>query len=164
MADRRETPVRQRYLYISALACASRTSRYLQNVPRVHVVLRGKMDSLERTLANIRSKAVELRDTFGDERQARAIEWAASLVERALQEQADERLTLAEASARSGYSPDHLARLIREGRLPNAGRPHAPRIRAGDLPRRSPRHNVVVTNGPRPYDPLADARAIGSRR
>jgi hypothetical protein len=35
---------------------------------------------------------------------------------------------LAEASAQSGYSQDHLARLIREGRLPNAGRPHAPRI------------------------------------
>src|SRR5207247_9943722 len=84
----------------------------------------GAMDSLERTLAEIRSKAAELRNSFGDEERARAIEWAASLVERALQEHAEERLTLAEASARSGYSQDHLARLIREGRLPNAGRPH----------------------------------------
>jgi hypothetical protein len=107
------------------------------------------MDSLERTLAEIRSKAVELRNTFGDEERARAIEWAASLVERALQEQADERLTLAEASARSGYSPDHLARLIRAGRLPKAGRPHAPRIRAADLPRRSRQRDLVVSKGPR---------------
>jgi AraC-like DNA-binding protein len=61
----------------------------------------------------------ELRNSFGDDERARTIEWAASLVERALREQADERLTLAEASARSGYSQDHLARLIREGRLPN---------------------------------------------
>ena len=65
------------------------------------------MDSLERTLAEIRSKAAELRNSFGDEERARAIEWAASLVERALQEHAEERLTLAEASARSGYSQDH---------------------------------------------------------
>ncbi len=123
------------------------------------------MDSLDRTLAGIRAKAAELRNTFGDEERARAIEWAASLVERALQEQGDECLTLAEASARSGYSQDHLARLIREGRLPNAGRPHTPRIRAADLPRRrSPQQNVVVSKGPRVYDPVADARAIGSRR
>lgn len=122
------------------------------------------MDSLERTLAEIRSKAAELRNNFGDEERARAIEWAASLVERALQEQGDECLTLAEASARSGYSQDHLARLIREGRLPNAGRSHAPRIRAADLPKRSRQHNVVVSKGPRAYDPVADARAIGSRR
>jgi hypothetical protein len=125
----------------------------------------GAMDSLERTLAEIRSKAAELRNSFGDEERARAIEWAASLVERALHEQAEERLTLAEASARSGYSQDHLARLIREGRLPNAGRPHAPRIRAADLPRRQSRqNNVVVSKGSRVYDPVADARAIGSRR
>ncbi len=77
----------------------------------------GAMDSLERTLAEIRSKAAELRNSFGDEERARAIEWAASLVERALQEHAEERLSLAEASARSGYSQDHLARLIgKDGR------------------------------------------------
>lgn len=36
------------------------------------------MDSLERTIAEIRSKAAELRNSFGDEERARAIEWAAS--------------------------------------------------------------------------------------
>jgi hypothetical protein len=50
---------------------------------------------------------------------------------------AGELLTLDEASARSGYSADHLARLIRRGTIPNAGRPHAPRIRASDLPRKA---------------------------
>ena len=81
----------------------------------------GAMDSLERTLAEIRSKAAELRNSFGDEERARAIEWAVSLVERALQEHAEERLTRAEASVRSGYSQDYLARLIREGRALASG-------------------------------------------
>ena len=126
------------------------------------------MDSLERTLADVRSKAAELRDSFGDEARARAIEWATAQFERALEDHADEKLTLAQASARSGYSQDHLARLIREGRLPNAGRRGSPRIRAGDLPvRPASRHQIteiVVSDRSRVYDPVADARAIGNRR
>ena len=51
---------------------------------------------------------------------------------------ADEVLTLDEAAARSGYSPSHLGRLVRQGTIPNAGRAHAPRIRARDLPPRKP--------------------------
>ena len=38
-------------------------------------------------------------------------------------------LTLDAAAARSGYSRDHLARLIRTGVLPNSGRHGAPRLR-----------------------------------
>ncbi len=139
-------------------------SRSAENVPRDHGVRGGGVEPLEGPVTEIRAKDAGVRNRFGDEERARAIEWAASLVERALQEEAEERLTLAEAAARSGYSQDHLARLIREGRLPNAGRPHAPRIRAADLPRRSPQQNVVASQGPRAYDPVADARAIGSRR
>lgn len=88
-----------------------------------------------------------------------------SQVEEALRDRADERLTLAEALLRSGYSQDHLARLVREGRIPNSGRRGSPRIRAGDLPVRpaSP-HEIVVSDRSRVYDPVADARAIGSRR
>jgi predicted DNA-binding transcriptional regulator AlpA len=120
------------------------------------------MNALRNTLIEIRSKAAELRDSFGDEPRARALEWAASQMERAIREDGDERLTLAEAALRSGYSRDHIARLIRDGRLPNAGRSGSPRIRAGDLPVRPPR--PVAGNRPRAYDPIADARAIGSRR
>jgi hypothetical protein len=36
----------------------------------------------------------------------------------------------------TGYSADHLGRLIREGKLANHGRPNAPRVRAADLPRK----------------------------
>jgi len=123
------------------------------------------VDMLRGTLTEIRTKALELRDHFGDDARARALEWAVEQVEHALTLRADERLTLAEAAFRSGYSPDHLARLIREGKLPNAGRPRAPRIRAGDLPSRgAAHHGVVVINGVRTYDPATDARAIGNRR
>lgn len=46
----------------------------------------------------------------------------------------EETLTLSEAAERSGYSADHLSRLIRHGKLPNAGRKGAPRIRRADVP------------------------------
>jgi hypothetical protein len=71
------------------------------------------MDLLERTLAEIRSKAAELRNSFGDEERARAIEWAASLVERALHEQAEERRPAEASPGRA--SQDHLARLTADG-------------------------------------------------
>jgi hypothetical protein len=87
----------------------------------------------------------ERRDSFGDEARARALEWAAAQIETAIQADDDQRLTLSEAALRSGYSADHLARLLREGRLPNAGRPGSPRSRVADLPIR-------------PGRPLADQR------
>lgn len=48
-------------------------------------------------------------------------------------------LTLTEAAKESGYSGEYLGSLIRQGRLANAGRPHAPRIRRLDLPRKASR-------------------------
>lgn len=50
---------------------------------------------------------------------------------------ADETFNLTEAAELSGYSADHLGKLVREGTIPNAGRPGAPRIRRGDLPKRA---------------------------
>jgi hypothetical protein len=49
----------------------------------------------------------------------------------------DELLTLRQAARESGYSADHLGRLVKTGAIPNAGRPHAPRIRRRDLPRKA---------------------------
>ena len=46
----------------------------------------------------------------------------------------DRLLTLTEAATHSGYSADHLGRQIREKKIPNSGRPNAPRIRLSDLP------------------------------
>ena len=45
--------------------------------------------------------------------------------------------SLVEASRESGYSADHLGRLVRDGKIPNAGRPGAPRIALKDLPRKA---------------------------
>lgn len=77
------------------------------------------------------------------------------------QSESERTLTLAEASDMSGYSTDHLSRLLREGKIPNIGRKGAPRIRLADLPRR-PR-KPLASRESRAYDPDADARSIRSR-
>jgi hypothetical protein len=46
-------------------------------------------------------------------------------------------LTLRQAAAQSGYSAGYLGRLVRQGKLPNRGRPNAPRLYPSDLPRKS---------------------------
>jgi len=71
-------------------------------------------------------------------------------------------LTLAEAAARSGYSTGHLGRLVRQGKITNAGELRAPRIRVGDLPTRP--SAVVAERRPRKYDPDTDARSLVNRR
>jgi hypothetical protein len=75
-------------------------------------------------------------------------------LEAALKEDDDQLLTLGEAAQVSGYSEDHLGRLVRDGKLVNVGRKHAPRIRRGDLPRR-----VADRRSPG-YDPRTDARDL----
>jgi hypothetical protein len=98
-----------------------------------------KADPVRDGLAEIRAKAEELRLTFGDEARARALEWAAGRVELALEQAEVEPLTLAEASTRSGYSEQHLARLVRTGQIPDQRPPGSKGriyIRASDLPTR----------------------------
>lgn len=75
--------------------------------------------------------------------------------------EAEAVLSLPQAAARSGYSVEHLGRLVREGKVPNAGRRGAPRIRVADLPRKPP---TLVSSGRRPYDPDADARTLLDRQ
>ena len=70
----------------------------------------------------------------GVEPAARAYERCARQLEESLMAEGGERLTLGEAAEESGYSTDHLGRLIREEKIPNAGRANAPRIRRADLP------------------------------
>jgi hypothetical protein len=80
---------------------------------------------------------LDLLRWHGAEQVARTVEALAEELERALQAQEDELLTLNEAAAASGFSSGHLGRDVRAGRIPNAGRPNAPRIRRGDLPKKS---------------------------
>ncbi len=46
-------------------------------------------------------------------------------------------LNLRQAAALCGYSAGYLGRLIRQGTLPNRGRPHAPRLYLSDLPHKA---------------------------
>src|SRR5574341_1168369 len=45
-------------------------------------------------------------------------------------------MKLSEASRACGYTADHLRVLIRAGKLADYGRPHAPLVRADELPRK----------------------------
>jgi hypothetical protein len=81
---------------------------------------------------------VQTLQAFGAESQAVAVQRCADDLERALDAGDGELLTLEQAARISGYSADHLGRLIRQGSLRNVGRPRAPRLRRGDLPRKAP--------------------------
>lgn len=83
-----------------------------------------------------RAEARTLRERYGLEQLAQLCETHAEELARMVTEAADEELTLAEASAESGYSERRLRELVAEGRLPNAGRKYAPRLRRADLPRK----------------------------
>jgi hypothetical protein len=107
-------------------------------------------------VAAILAKAKEFREAFGAEPQACSLEWAAVLVERALRDETDQLLTLAQAAELSGYHPDSLARMVRDGQIPDLRPPNSKgmiRIRRGDLP---------IKPG-RPHTPDADVRELASR-
>jgi hypothetical protein len=84
-----------------------------------------------------RARATELRRLAAADGAARAWECAAQELAAALAQQADELLSLAEAAEISGYHPDSLGRLIREGKLANYGTKRRPKVKRGDLPRRA---------------------------
>jgi hypothetical protein len=65
-----------------------------------------------------------------------AYEKCADALEEALALEEEAALTLQEAAAQSGYTADHLGRMVREGKIPNAGKPGSPLITKRDLPRK----------------------------
>lgn len=93
---------------------------------------------------------------------ARVFEECAADLEEALDSTGSELLTLRDAAAWSGYSADHLGRLMRLGKLSNHGRPHSPRLRRSELPRKPP----VADPGHRPRllgaTPRQVAQAVAS--
>lgn len=82
-----------------------------------------------------RAAAAEFR-RFGAEPQARTLESCADDLEGALVAQGDQLLSLQQAAEESGYSIDHLSRMLRDGKLQNAGRRSKPMIRRIELPRK----------------------------
>lgn len=92
-----------------------------------------------------RARAAEFRH-FGNEGAAAAFEECAETLEGDLRVWSEEPLTLSEAADASGYSVDHLGRLVRDGKIPNLGRPGAPRIARQHLPMK-PRRELPVALG-----------------
>ena len=84
-------------------------------------------------LAAWRDRAQFLSD-FGDPNSAKLWLTAAAELERALASVADETLSLVEAARISGFTADYLGHLVKTGKIKNAGRKGAPRIRRADLP------------------------------
>lgn len=74
----------------------------------------------------------------------------------------EELLSLGVAAQISGYSRDHLARLIRQGTVVNSGRKNRPLVKRKHLPKRAI-SSLARGVGSR-YDPTADARSLMSRQ
>ena len=92
--------------------------------------------SVEALPTNWRKRAKALR-RYASESPAVALERCADELEDTLRERDETTFSLVEAARESGYTADHLGRLVRDGRIPNAGRPGAPRIARRDLPRKA---------------------------
>ncbi|MEX2109712.1 MAG: hypothetical protein WD802_03845 [Gemmatimonadaceae bacterium] len=90
----------------------------------------------------------------------------ASLVEQFLRDLTalssnETRVSLSVASERTGYSADHLSRLIKSGKLTDYGRKHAPRVKVSECPQKS---SIAIRTG-LPYNADTDALSlVGSRR
>ena len=92
------------------------------------------------TLAELTARWLERRDAYA---RLEVSVPAAKLIDELLSEMRqlgttsdDDLLSLTEAATFSGYSADHLGRLVRMGMLKNFGRHGAPRVRRGDVPRK----------------------------
>ena len=80
-----------------------------------------------------KERAQYLRD-FGDPNAARLWDIAVAEIEAALAVERKATLSLTETARGSGYTADHLGALVKQGKITNAGRTGAPRIRRSDLP------------------------------
>jgi hypothetical protein len=89
---------------------------------------------LQQLVREWRDEAERARRRYADESVARLCEIHAQELEAALRSSLDDQLSLGEAAQLSGYSRSHLRRLLDNGKVPNVGRPGAPRVRICDLP------------------------------
>jgi hypothetical protein len=72
----------------------------------------------------------------GAEQHAAVLESCAADLDAWARERDLEALTLEQAERESGYSYSALQKMVAAGRLQNAGEPHRPRVRRGDLPKK----------------------------
>ena len=111
------------------------------------------MNALLDLVSEWRETAALLRD-HGAIEAAQTTEKLASEVVEAVKRAEDEELTLAEAAAASGYAKRTIRQKIAEGKLENVGRKNAPRIRRGDLPKRTKSEKRTD------FDATAEARSV----
>ena len=90
---------------------------------------------ISRPTARWRSEA-KILHRRGASEQAAVLEQCASELEQEGRLFSLEELTLDQAVEESGYSYSALEKMIRTGRISNAGLPNQPRIRRGDLPKK----------------------------
>jgi hypothetical protein len=78
----------------------------------------------------------------------------------------DVTMSPSEAAAVSNYHPESITRLVRQGKIPNYGTKHRPRVRASDLPKKpapsktSNRNRVARTRPAAPSSPVVSIDAI----
>ena len=84
------------------------------------------------------------------------------MVEESLRRSGLARLTLPQAALESGYTRDHLRRLIDEGTIPNASVDSSKAILRKDLPRK-PGHGVAAVRSTVASSRLQAARAVAGR-
>jgi hypothetical protein len=101
----------------------------------------------------------EILQSEGCNEVAAARERCATELENCLNAQTGEPLSISSAAKESGYTEEHVRRLLRENPDMNAGRKGKPLIRRGDLPLKA-----VAGRNAGKYDPVADARSLMSRQ
>ena len=117
------------------------------------------MQALTALARRWRERATELRTWAAAEGSALALEGCARELEDAIRAAEDETLTVTQAASESGYSERRLRELLAAGKLPNAGKPGASRIRRADVPRKPKAHGQAVAA----YDVAADAAKLVGR-
>jgi hypothetical protein len=96
----------------------------------------GNQGNLASLVTGWREEAVVLRRR-GAVAHADVLESVAEELETALSLALDATVSLRQAAELSGYTPDGLSRLVRQGALENCGRLRAPRFRVSDLPKKT---------------------------
>ncbi len=113
--------------------------------------------------AAFREIAANARQHTADERAATIWERAAEMVDESLRRSGLERLTLQQAALESGYSVDHLRRLIDEGTIPHASGADGSRaILRMHLPKK-PGHGLAPVLPAVPSSRVQAARAVAGR-
>ncbi len=113
--------------------------------------------------ATFKAIASDAREYTADERAAAIWERAAEMVEESLRRSGLERLTLPQAALESGYTKDHLRRLIDEGTIPDASATDGSKaILRMHLPRK-PGHGLAAVRPTVASSRVKASRAVAGR-